>query len=63
MIKKKFDFFVFQGIIFDEKTSDETRNLVDQAMSLINNNNKLYGPNRWRVLINVIDVRNREDFI
>lgn len=63
MIKKNFDFFVFQGIIFDEKTSDETRNLVDQAMSLINNNNKLYGPNRWRVLINVIDVRNREDFI
>ena len=44
------------AIIFDKKTSIETRNWVDKAIKLINTNVK-YGRNKWSMDIENIDVK------
>jgi hypothetical protein len=42
-------------MIFDKKTSPETRDIVNKAIKLINNNVK-YGRNKWSIEIENLEV-------
>lgn len=51
----KLKILYFLAIFFDKNTTVETRNLVEKAISSINNGIK-YGRNKWAIQIQTIEV-------